>query len=80
MLFPSRSTYCCVVRSISPTKSFLSLGHSVMKQVEETLQPIADDALRDDSDYIRVIEHIGYRCSVPFFSSVCNKLLLLCIP
>ncbi|KAN0102399.1 hypothetical protein V8E52_011987 [Russula decolorans] len=37
--------------------------------VEETLQPIADDALRDDSDYIRVIEHIGYRCSVPFFSS-----------
>jgi hypothetical protein len=51
-----------------------------MKQVEETLQPIADDALRDDSDYIRVIEHIGYRCSVPFFSSVCNKLLLLCIP
>jgi hypothetical protein len=39
-----------------PHQNFL-LGHAVMKQVEETLQPISDDALRDDGDYIRVIDH-----------------------
>jgi hypothetical protein len=34
------------------------MGLSVMKQVEESLQPIADDALRDDGDYVHVIDHI----------------------
>ena len=29
-----------------------------MKQVDGTLQPITDDALRDDGDYVRVIDHI----------------------
>lgn len=29
-----------------------------MKQVEGTLQPIADDALRDDGDHVRVIDDI----------------------
>ena len=41
-----------------PHQSFLNLGRSVMKQVEETLQPIADDSLRGDGDYVRVIDHI----------------------
>jgi hypothetical protein len=41
-----------------PHQSFLNLGRSVMKQVEGTLQPIADDTLRGDGDYVRVIDHI----------------------
>jgi hypothetical protein len=41
-----------------PHQSFLNLGRSVMKQVEGTLQPIADDPLCDDADYVRVIDHI----------------------
>jgi hypothetical protein len=41
-----------------PHQSFLNLGRSVMKQVEETLQPIADGAPCDDGDYVRVIDHI----------------------
>lgn len=41
-----------------PHRSFLNLGRSAMKQVEETLQPSAGDALRDDGDHVRVIDHI----------------------
>jgi hypothetical protein len=41
-----------------PQQSFLNLGRSVMKQVEETLQPIAHDTLYDDGDYVRVIDHV----------------------
>ena len=41
-----------------PHQNFLNLGHSVIKQVEGTLQPITDDTIRDDGDYVRVIDHI----------------------
>jgi hypothetical protein len=41
-----------------PQQSFLNLGCSVIKQVEETPQPIAHDTLCNDGDYVRVIDHI----------------------
>jgi hypothetical protein len=31
---------------------------SVMEQVEEALQPIADSALCDDGDHVHVVDHI----------------------
>jgi len=37
----------------------MSLSHRGLHiVVEGTLQPIADDTLRDDGDYVRVIDHI----------------------
>lgn len=45
-------------RVFPPAKAFSNLGRSVMKQVEGALQPIADDALRDDGDHVCVIDNI----------------------